>query len=232
MKWQALGSALAFSLAGALSAHACDGQTGAVIFQDNFADDLGGWDLDRGDHPKDQITPPDFVFTLSGDGFADSAQNLTFNATVGDYCMDFILPPAPAPDNRVVAGVILWATDYKNYLLVQASTNGDVELYRKSAGNWQKVFTVNSPAFNASAGRRQFAARRRRRRSKADGLSQRKNGQSGAGSSCRRDRCALAFTPSSPMRRPAKLSFASRTFGHRRRIDVYPGPDINPNARR
>jgi hypothetical protein len=153
MKWKALGLALALLSGGAPLARACDGQTGAVIFQDNFADDSGGWDVETGDHPHDQIKPPDFEFTLTSDYFVDSSENMMFNATFADYCMDFALPAAPAPDNRASAGIILWATDYKNYLLAITRTNGTVELYKKTDGNYGKVFSVvNSPAFNASPG--------------------------------------------------------------------------------
>jgi hypothetical protein len=148
MKWKALGLALAIQLAGVVAAQACSGQTGSVIFQDNFADDSGGWDFSP---PVSQVKPPDFLFTLNKQAFFTSAENLTFNATFGDYCMDFVLPKSPAPDNNAAAGMILWATDYNNYLLIMTFSNGNVTMFKKAAGNYATVFTVaNSPAFNST----------------------------------------------------------------------------------
>jgi hypothetical protein len=148
MKWIALGVALAVQLAGVAAAQACTGQTGNVIFQDKFADDTGGWDFDP---PTSQVTPPAFVFNLGKTYTITSAENLTFNATLGDYCMDFVLPKSPAADNTAAVGMIIWATDYNNYMLVVAFSNGNVGMYKKSAGNFTTLFTVlNSPAFNAA----------------------------------------------------------------------------------
>ena len=86
---------------------ACTGQVGAAIFQDNFSDDSGGWDENP---PLAVVKPP--VFMIGGDATYSSTDsvNLTFNATDGDYCMDFILPPAIAANNQMQAAIIFWAT--------------------------------------------------------------------------------------------------------------------------
>src|ERR1700691_5125966 len=91
------------------SALACTGQVGAVIFQDNFADATGGWDV--------TVKPPVFLLSGSATSTDNSSLNLTFNATDGDYCIDFILPPAIATDNPTHAAIIFWATsDYNNMM--------------------------------------------------------------------------------------------------------------------
>jgi len=146
MNWRALGLAFALQLTAAVAAHACDGQTGSVIFQDKFTDDSGGWDFNP---PVNQVKPPDYLFTLTKQTYFSSAENLTFNATYGDFCMDFVLPKSLAPDNNTSAGMIVWGTDYSNYILVLVFSNGNVTMFRKTAGNYAAIFTVaNSPAFN------------------------------------------------------------------------------------
>ncbi len=76
--------------------------------------------------PSTQVKPPDFLITLTQTAFFTNAEDLTFNATFADYCMDFVLPKSPAPDNNAAAGMILWATDYNNYLLFMVASNGNV----------------------------------------------------------------------------------------------------------
>ena len=65
------------------------GQIGAVIFQDSFRDDSGGSDQTP---PQATVVPPAFIFAMDASTGSISAHNLTFNATDGDYCIDFVLP--------------------------------------------------------------------------------------------------------------------------------------------
>jgi hypothetical protein len=130
-------------------AWACTGQVGASIFQDTFADDSGGWDENP---PSSVVTPPSFVFTLNAQIDAQASQNLTFNATDGDYCMDFILPPAISATNQIYAGIEFWATDYDNFMETEVSSAGTVDLAKVVAGKWTYVFTVpNTPGFQSGA---------------------------------------------------------------------------------
>ena len=55
------------------SALACDGQSGATIFQDKFADDTGGWDLSASEV---KIVPPAMEVTLNKSVSAVTAHNL------------------------------------------------------------------------------------------------------------------------------------------------------------
>jgi hypothetical protein len=131
------------------SAWACSGQVGAVIFQDSFTDDSGGWDQGP---PQSVIKPPAFVFTLDAQNGGTAAQNLTFNATDGDYCMDVALPPPIAADNQFYAGIEFWAADYNDVMNAEVSSAGNISVSRKVAGKWTVISTVNNvPAFKSGA---------------------------------------------------------------------------------
>jgi hypothetical protein len=131
-------------------AWACTGQVGASIFQDNFADDSGGWDQDA---PIAVIQPPAYVFTLPAQSTGQLSMNQTFSATDGDYCMDFILPPPISASNSLTAAIMFWATDYNNFMVVQLSDTGTVSMYRQLGSVWSDpVFSVTSaPGFNSAA---------------------------------------------------------------------------------
>ena len=131
------------------SGWACTGQVGTVIFQDKFTDDSGGWDEYP---PQSAVVPPAFVFTLDANNASATSQNLTFNATDGDYCMDFILPPAIAADNQMYVAMVFWAADYNNNMQVLVASNSSVTLGKLTSGTWTAISTVqNAPAFNSKA---------------------------------------------------------------------------------
>jgi len=128
---------------------ACSGQVGSVIFQDDFSDDSGGWDEAP---PYASVQPPVFVFALNASYIAFSSHNLSFNAIDGDYCMDFILPPAIAAGNQMYTGIDFWALDYDNVWNFNTGSDGSLFLQRKSSGKWATLWTVsNSPAFLSAA---------------------------------------------------------------------------------
>jgi hypothetical protein len=144
-----LGIVTALQLLTCAPSWACTGQVGAAIFQDTFADDTGGWKLDP---PDATIKPP--VFLISGDANypATDSLNQTFNATDGDYCMDFVLPAAIAANNQMSAGILFWATDYSNFLSALVGSDGSVSLNKVTSGNPSILFSVQkSPAFISTA---------------------------------------------------------------------------------
>jgi hypothetical protein len=125
------------------SALACsEQQKGNVVFEDNFADDSGGWNL--WDHGK--IEPPTYVLILDKDLGAALTENQTFDFKEGDFCVDVTLPPAPA-DNNISGGIVFWAAEFNNYYLLQIGTNSGAGLFRKTNGNWNTIYTV--PTFPA-----------------------------------------------------------------------------------
>jgi hypothetical protein len=129
------------------SVWACTGQVGTAIFQDKFTDDSGGWDESP---PLNVVVPPAFVFTLDANDTGVASQNLTFNATDGDYCMDFILPPAISANNQMYAGLEFWAADYNNNMQVFVASNGSVTLGKQTSGNWAVISSVPNAPFNST----------------------------------------------------------------------------------
>ncbi len=114
-------------------AMACEGQTGAVIFEDTFPDDSGGWELTDG---TAAIVPPAMQLTPKG---TISTLNLTFNAVDGDYCAEIKLPQATA-DNYVGFGLDFWAKDYTNLMSFIVYTNKTAGLYKMTDGAWSAIY--------------------------------------------------------------------------------------------
>ncbi len=124
-------------LGSAASAMACEGQAGNVIFNDNFADDSGGWDM-AGAGLK--ITPPAMQLTLDKQTSGVVAHNLTFNATDGDYCAEFVLPQQVG-NNRIGFGIEFWAADYNNLMIFYVNSDKTANLYKRTAGAWSGIFS-------------------------------------------------------------------------------------------
>jgi len=144
-----IGIVAALQLLAWAPAWACTSQVGTVIFQDTFADDSGGWDETP---PQLVVKPPILAIALDAQVGGISAQNLTFNTTDGDFCMDFVLPPAISPNNQMYAGIEFWATDYSNAMLALVASNGTIMLQKEAGGNWTTVFNVpNVQGFNSAA---------------------------------------------------------------------------------
>jgi hypothetical protein len=131
-------------------AWACSGQVGTSIYQDNFSDDSGGWDESP---PMAMVKPPVFVFAMDATTKGFNVLNTTFNATDGDYCMDFVLPAAIAANNQMYAGIVFWATpDYSNMMQLQVGSDASVYLAKSTANVWTTIFAVkNAPGFKSGA---------------------------------------------------------------------------------
>jgi len=129
---------------------ACTGQVGATIFQDNFADDTGGWDETP---PYSSVQPRTYVFALDATSTEYWALDLTFNATDGDYCMDVVLPPAIAANNQMYAELVFWAAvNYSSMMQVSLSSAGTVYLEKRVSQQFTTVASVqNAPGFNSAA---------------------------------------------------------------------------------
>ena len=127
---------------------ACEGQAGTTIFDDNFADDAGGWDLTTW-----KMQPPVIVGGLTSQFTSNSTLNTTFNATDGDYCSEVKLPASPAKDNSASAGLLFLATDYNNLFLAMISSNGSTNLYKRVTGNYSTIYTAQDTiAVNTTPG--------------------------------------------------------------------------------
>jgi hypothetical protein len=119
------------------AALACAGQTGKVIFEDNFTDDSGGWNL----QPPEVEIKNGALFLRLGKFENDLSQNNMFSAGDADYCVEFILPKQVAPDNYVTLGLVFWSPDGNNGFVASAMTDKRVNLARWSS-NRTKVDTI------------------------------------------------------------------------------------------
>jgi len=135
---------------GAALAASCNDQRGTVIFEDNFADDSGGWGW---------ITDPNLKFgggtwSLHLDPKYTNWGNLntTFNAQEADYCMEVVVPKSVAPGNAVSLGLAFWANDTDNFYVASIDSSGHATLYRKAAAKWQNIFDLASPGVKFEPG--------------------------------------------------------------------------------
>jgi hypothetical protein len=129
------------------AAAACEGQVGKVVFEDNFADDSGGWGL-----AKNYVELKNNTLVMRPNlGAKDNSSLMfswvpAFSVSDGDYCAEFILPPAPAADNNVAAGMIFWLKDNNNIHSFTIVTNKSVGLYRLIDGKWSTLYTEQNNA--------------------------------------------------------------------------------------
>jgi hypothetical protein len=145
-----LSAAFALQIAAGASAWACDGQVGAVVFEDTFADDSGGWEQMP---PENTIKPPYFLAAPDKAATGMASLNLTFTATSGDFCLEAILPPKTAPGGGKGIGIVFYATDYDNFMETEVGSDASIGLWSKKAGKWNTIFkTPSSPAFKAGPG--------------------------------------------------------------------------------
>jgi len=123
---------------------ACPGQVGKVIFEDNFADDSGGWPGLTA--PDAEIKDGAFVLRPNAHGVNEkntvaSLSNLMFSAGDGDYCTEFGFSKQPAADNPIFAGLIFWRTGPQVFFLFYISTTKGVFLDKLVDGKWNHVFS-------------------------------------------------------------------------------------------
>jgi hypothetical protein len=113
-------------------AASCEGQKGKVIFEDDFADDSGGWPADRvASFGKSGLTlhiqdPTEARFLL----------NQTFAAAVGDFCVEAVLPKA---DIIIKTSLVFLANDWDNLYSLDIGSNNTVQLWRRDGGSWVKL---------------------------------------------------------------------------------------------
>jgi hypothetical protein len=130
------------------AAIACPGQVGKVIFEDDFSDDSGGWQLDN---VYTEVKDHSLLLRPNAKGANDewsavASANLTFSAGEGDFCTELVLPKAPAQDNAVGAGVFFWSTDAQNMFSLYITTDKDVRFSKLVNNNWTRIFTDENDA--------------------------------------------------------------------------------------
>ncbi len=138
------------SPAGAPANFACAGQTGKVIFEDNFANNSGGWDVD----PHETYVKGALQIKADAKAYFDTSLNLTFNATEGDYCTEIAFPSEAAeagnPDD---VGIVFLAKDYQNKYAFVINSNGDGWVNRHVKGTTNAVVPATKfPAIKTAPG--------------------------------------------------------------------------------
>jgi hypothetical protein len=126
-------------------AAACEGSE--VIFEDNFADDAGGWPLKDTVEVKDGL----FVFKLPPDDM-QSNLNVTFTVKDADICSETVWPNGEQP--MLGAGLLFWGEDNRTYFQFGILNNGKYWIARKQDGKWLGTIAANvdSPAINKNPG--------------------------------------------------------------------------------
>jgi hypothetical protein len=138
------------------SAHAgsCDDQKGSVIFEDDFADDTGGWV-----HPAEPSWSADYgksglTLRIHDPSTSFRFLNLTFAASEGDFCVEAVMPKWPSADTVARVGLVFLANDFANFYVLMAG--GDlaaassqqqsmIGLMRLDDGNWGALGTWSEP---------------------------------------------------------------------------------------
>jgi hypothetical protein len=127
------------------AAAACEGSE--IIFEDNFADDAGGWPLKETIEVKDGL----FIFKLPPDDM-QSNLNVTFTVKDADICSETVWPSGDQP--MLGAGLLFWGQDNRTYFQFGILNNGKFWIARKQDGKWLGTIAANveSPAINKGPG--------------------------------------------------------------------------------
>jgi hypothetical protein len=129
---------LLLTLFGAIAgsrAATCDGQKGAVVFEDAFADDSGGWETG----PYAKFDVDGLTLHLDQKWTYWAFLNATFNASDGDYCAEVVVPKPAGVDNVATAGLVFWAANFDNLYMWTVDSRGTLGLYKKANGKWATV---------------------------------------------------------------------------------------------
>ena len=135
---------LLFAVALAWPALACEGMD--VVFEDKFADDAGGWAINKDVEVKDG----GFTFKLPPDAM-QSDLNVTYSVNDADICAEGVWPDDGS--SILGAGLLFWGEDNKNYLQFGVLNNGKFWIARRIEGKWHTIVeNVASSAIKVKPG--------------------------------------------------------------------------------
>jgi hypothetical protein len=128
-----------------LHASACEGPD--VVFEDEFADDAGGWAI----HKDIEVKDGRFVFKLPPDAMLADL-NITYTVTdAADICSEAVWPESSS--GVLGAGLLFWGEDNKNYLQFGVLNNGKFWIARRQDGKWHTIVeNVESDSINTKPG--------------------------------------------------------------------------------
>ena len=137
-------TALLIAVAFAGPALACEGTD--VVFEDKFADDAGGWAINKDVEVKDGS----FTFKLPPDAM-QSDLNVTYTVNDADICAEGVWPQ---DDSSILgAGLLFWGEDNKNYLQFGVLNNGKFWIARRIEGKWHTIVeNVDTSAIKVKPG--------------------------------------------------------------------------------
>jgi hypothetical protein len=119
----------------------CADKPGQAIFEDNFADNTGGWASDPeatfGGGLKMHFGSQDTYWTY---------WNKTFNATTGDFCMEAVAPQPAGSGNTAVIGLAFLLSDADNMYVFQWGSDNTLSLWRDSQKHWSEVADYSKSA--------------------------------------------------------------------------------------
>ena len=121
---------LLFAVALAWPALACEGMD--VVFEDKFADDAGGWAINKDVEVKDG----GFTFKLPPDAM-QSDLNVTYSVNDADICAEGVWPDDGS--SILGAGLLFWGEDNKNYLQFGVLNNGKFWIARRIEAKWHTI---------------------------------------------------------------------------------------------
>jgi hypothetical protein len=135
---------LLFAAAFACPVLACEGTE--IVFEDKFADDAGGWAINKDVEVKDGS----FTFRLPPDAM-QSDLNVTYTVNDADICAEGVWPEG---DSSILgAGLLFWAEDNKNYLQFGVLNNGKFWIARRIEGKWHTIVeNIDSSAIKVKPG--------------------------------------------------------------------------------
>jgi hypothetical protein len=123
-------------------------QKGNEVFADTFTDNTGGWPAD----PDANIDKSGLTLHLYAPNSSWVYLNNTFNASDGDYCLEGILPKAPAANNAAYLGLVFLAKDASTFDVLQVDSSGGIALWRKVSGTWTQVANLSRPTLVPTPG--------------------------------------------------------------------------------
>jgi hypothetical protein len=125
---------------------ACEGTD--VVFEDQFADDAGGWAI----HKDVEVKDGKFTFKLPPDAMLADL-NITYTVTdAADICSEAVWPDSSS-GAVLGAGVLFWGEDNKNYFQFGVLNNGKFWIARRQDGKWHTIVeNVESDSINTKPG--------------------------------------------------------------------------------